>query len=509
MQSSDADDRPPSAEQVAAASTRAIEDLLETAVTVTSSLEVPADTVLKRSEHETAQATPSTSKGPQPKTTSTTAEKHIKKCPSLSRSPPEHETWDKECRQHIVDLAENLSERLLAEIDRYRERNIGGENNFYDFSFSDVDDPYLSKLSEELSHVSKLTKELSVDLDSKEQYSEEISEEEEEPKTEILEPKRASVTSALVSEQHSAEVESPGSISGWLDSRRNTIESSVRRNSTIDSSAAINESTTKEELKVEDEGEAQESRAATVSATGEMIRKLSRSETSSHARLSTESSDTVDVSERTTSSNEDTNSSRRLAAQTEESDSFELDKSRHGSADIKCDGSHASLLRPGESIESSDAGDISDRTGSVSDFSRQNTESRSVITQSSASLASWSDCSKDIRFADRRTARCDGRSSSEETNPRAMLTRQAAATQEPEAKMQSTDTSLSRSTSQDSLTSGSGSGSIMFHRYYHVFREGELDSLIEEFVENLHIISSYYDHTNWCIIAEKVRVWTI
>jgi hypothetical protein len=47
------------------------------------------------------------------------------------------------------------------------------------------------------------------------------------------------------------------------------------------------------------------------------------------------------------------------------------------------------------------------------------------------------------------------------------------------------------------------------HRYYHVFREGELDYLINKCVENLHIVNSYYDHANWCVVAEKVNVWTI
>ncbi|CAL4091563.1 unnamed protein product [Meganyctiphanes norvegica] len=66
----------------------------------------------------------------------------------------------------------------------------------------------------------------------------------------------------------------------------------------------------------------------------------------------------------------------------------------------------------------------------------------------------------------------------------------------------------SLSTSQDSLQSDMG-GAPTLHRYYHVFREGELDQLIERYVHNLHIISSYYDHANWCVIAEKVQVWTI
>lgn len=70
----------------------------------------------------------------------------------------------------------------------------------------------------------------------------------------------------------------------------------------------------------------------------------------------------------------------------------------------------------------------------------------------------------------------------------------------------SRDASLSNS--QDSLQSDMG-GAPTLHRYYHVFREGELDQLIEKYVQNLHIISSYYDHANWCIVAEKVQVWTI
>ncbi|XP_019382069.1 PREDICTED: probable tRNA methyltransferase 9-like protein [Gavialis gangeticus] len=43
-----------------------------------------------------------------------------------------------------------------------------------------------------------------------------------------------------------------------------------------------------------------------------------------------------------------------------------------------------------------------------------------------------------------------------------------------------------------------------FMRYYHVFREGELCCLVGENVPELQILSSCYDHGNWCIIAEKL-----
>ncbi|KAL1505631.1 hypothetical protein ABEB36_005152 [Hypothenemus hampei] len=52
-------------------------------------------------------------------------------------------------------------------------------------------------------------------------------------------------------------------------------------------------------------------------------------------------------------------------------------------------------------------------------------------------------------------------------------------------------------------------GEITYHRYYHVFRQGELEKLIEKYVDDLHVVSSTYEHASWCIIAEKVQIWTI
>ncbi|XP_034459943.1 probable tRNA methyltransferase 9B [Hippoglossus hippoglossus] len=46
-------------------------------------------------------------------------------------------------------------------------------------------------------------------------------------------------------------------------------------------------------------------------------------------------------------------------------------------------------------------------------------------------------------------------------------------------------------------------------RYYHVFREGELAALIEKHVEELHVTHTYFDHANWCVVAEKVQLWKI
>ncbi|XP_060572353.1 alkylated DNA repair protein alkB homolog 8-like isoform X2 [Ruditapes philippinarum] len=45
--------------------------------------------------------------------------------------------------------------------------------------------------------------------------------------------------------------------------------------------------------------------------------------------------------------------------------------------------------------------------------------------------------------------------------------------------------------------------SATFHRFYHVFQKGELESLCES-VKNCSIIKSYYDQGNWAVILEKI-----
>nr|XP_033804703.1 alkylated DNA repair protein alkB homolog 8 isoform X2 [Geotrypetes seraphini] len=47
-----------------------------------------------------------------------------------------------------------------------------------------------------------------------------------------------------------------------------------------------------------------------------------------------------------------------------------------------------------------------------------------------------------------------------------------------------------------------GSGPV-FHRYYHVFCEGELEAACKK-LDNIRIQQSYYDQGNWCVILEKL-----
>ena len=54
---------------------------------------------------------------------------------------------------------------------------------------------------------------------------------------------------------------------------------------------------------------------------------------------------------------------------------------------------------------------------------------------------------------------------------------------------------------------GQGQGSEVkpepvFHRYYHVFKKGELETLCRA-AGNVDIIESYYDKGNWCVILQK------
>lgn len=62
--------------------------------------------------------------------------------------------WDEDCHKHLTDFADKLSEKLLQEIDQYQvtSRLSSSVDNF--------DDPYISRLSEELKDLSKLSAEI-------------------------------------------------------------------------------------------------------------------------------------------------------------------------------------------------------------------------------------------------------------------------------------------------------------------------------------------------------------
>ena len=164
--------------------------------------------------------------------------------------------------------------------------------------------------------------------------------------------------------------------------------------------------------------------------------------------------------------------------------------------------SNEKYLKFGNSMESSDIGDSIENT--ISESSQGST--RRLGSGSTASLGSSNlDFSRCI--SERRKLLSQNRSASEEMPSK--LSSGRSHFERSRIKTAASNGTLSGSSSQESLPSDQGGGAITYHQYYHVFREGELDQLINKYVENLHIISSYYDHASWCIVAEKVQVWTI
>lgn len=44
----------------------------------------------------------------------------------------------------------------------------------------------------------------------------------------------------------------------------------------------------------------------------------------------------------------------------------------------------------------------------------------------------------------------------------------------------------------------------LYQRYYHMFRKGELSSLVREHIPELRFLSEEFDHQNWAILFEKL-----
>nr|CAD7576932.1 unnamed protein product [Timema californicum] len=337
------------------------------------------------------------------------------------------EPWDEGCRKHLTEFAEQLSEKLLEEIDQYRQQTSQPKLQAKPTKglpglpkgFAHMNDPYLSRLSEEIQDLTKLSEELQ---------------------------ERNMYLANLNSLQDSLEIKPTPFF------HTNIQNESFNTNSSCSPNNDSNELLTKE-------------------MTGE-----NESGTTPYENV--------------------------------------LENTLHESLS-------------GEWVIIVETGDVSDRTANINDCSqtdsKKNTNSvkmtpspellgnNSKISSDSVK-GSGNDFSRDVKHMIHRKTRNDGRSSSEEASLPPQLVFKLDNQKEPPESLTKTEScasSLSGSTSQESLPSDNGGGAITFHRYYHVFREGELDQLIERYVENLHIISSYYDHANWCVVAEKVQVWTI
>ena len=51
---------------------------------------------------------------------------------------------------------------------------------------------------------------------------------------------------------------------------------------------------------------------------------------------------------------------------------------------------------------------------------------------------------------------------------------------------------------------GTKSPGETFYRFYHVFREGELEQLCVEASAEIDIVDSYFDDGNWCVVVQKM-----
>nr|CAD7443234.1 unnamed protein product [Timema bartmani] len=414
------------------------------------------------------------------------------------------EPWDDGCRKHLTEFAEQLSEKLLEEIDQYRQQTSQPKLQAKPTKglpglpkgFAHMNDPYLSRLSEEIQDLTKLSEELQ---------------------------ERNMYLANLNSLQDSLEIKSTPLF------HTNIQNESFNTNSLCSPNNHSNELLTKEMTGEYESGTAPHENVLEntlhESVSGEWVSNEINTTTVTNTTTMT-----IDSCSRIISPDflEECLNNKDQGSGDGTVQAFQNQKNEEVSMFVpnlsKSDGI---TLRLKYSVNSSEARNVSDRTASRNDCSQaesnKNTNfvkmtpspeflGNSSIISSDAVKGSGNDFSRDLKHTIHRKTRGDGRSSSEEASLPPQLVFKLDNQKEPPESLTKTEScasSLSGSTSQESLPSDNGGGAITFHRYYHVFREGELDQLIERYVENLHIISSYYDHANWCVVAEKVQVWTI
>ncbi|KAJ8922695.1 hypothetical protein NQ315_007728 [Exocentrus adspersus] len=313
--------------------------------------------------------------------------------------------WDEDCHKHLTDFADELSEKLLQEIDQYQVKSRLSN------SMENFDDPYISRLSEELKDLSQL----SAEIQKQNEYLAKLS-----VSDSLF---GAGCVKCKQSECRCFRTKNKNNLQKNNLRKANDVDGLVDEHSFTKSSGNVGET---------------EAAASLSLPTGRSTIKMGTS-----------------------------------------TDSCDSDK---GSSTNSMVSSVATSINFGPSTESTDGLSESQKdTNSTSRYSDRGS------TASLASCPEW----KTIK------TRSD------------VLSREDSTASLESAYSKKRDKAMLSDTSQESLPTDNIGGEITYHRYYHVFREGELDQLIEKYVENLHIISSYYDHSSWCIIAEKVQVWTI
>jgi len=61
-------------------------------------------------------------------------------------------------------------------------------------------------------------------------------------------------------------------------------------------------------------------------------------------------------------------------------------------------------------------------------------------------------------------------------------------------------------TAPSNVETNKGTGELVYKRYYHLFKQGELEALVRLIGdEYVRIEESLYEHENWCIVFTKLK----
>ncbi|XP_063365975.1 protein piccolo [Cydia amplana] len=449
---------------------------------------------------------------------STDSEKSISKSESFNRIQNEplitcksdmltkEEDWiadQHERGHHLTEFAEKLSEKLLQEIDQYskrineedfdlpssssseksislrlkreeEDRNTQKILDELSDSLQHLDDPYISKIGTDMHGLNKL----SAEIQERQKFIASLNDSQETDINKLF-PKCGT---KLKSKKRSKDVDPI--INKYRELKKSmkvTSEEDIYLNNCANIQYNVTKSTEDKLPDMDTKNPDDDSAICSSNGNPEITIDSGAYDTSQSLETGYSLESEISVDSLCTST--DKRSSLKVGQSTDSSD---LDKMEISPESITSRSSASTApLKSGFSIESSD-------TYAGSDWSRRDKtgSTASLGCASLASLPSCSECSKDRKLL-------ETRSSSEDTAPAATSARAM-----PHAPLLP-----SLSDGSDSLPSEGGA--VTYHRYYHVFKRGELDQLIEQYVESLHVVSSFYDQASWCVIAEKVQVWTI
>ncbi|KAG6454140.1 hypothetical protein O3G_MSEX008532 [Manduca sexta] len=450
---------------------------------------------------------------------STDSEKSISKSESFNRiiaNEPlvtcksdmlaKEEEWvqDQDKNHQLTEFAEKLSEKLLQEIDQYskrineedfdlpssssseksislrlkreeEDRNTQKILDELSDSLQHLEDPYINKINTEMQGLSKLSAEI-------QERSKIIASLNDSQETDIskLFPK---CSTKVKSRKRSKDVDPI--INKYRELKRTmkvTSDEDIYLNNCANIQYTVKPVTEEKLPDVETKNPDDDSAISSSNGNPEITIDSGAYDTSQSLETGYSLESEISVDSLCTST--DKRSSLKVGQSTDSSD---LDKMEISPESVTSRSSTSTApLKSGFSIESSD-------TSAGSDWSRRDKtgSTASLGCASIASLPSCSECSKERKLL-------ETRSSSEDTATVPVPTARPL----PHAPLLP-----SLSDGSDSLPSEGGA--VTYHRYYHVFKRGELDQLIEKYVESLHVVSSYYDQASWCVVAEKVQVWTI